>query len=46
MSILRYKQKLFADGGVLRVGGGSGGGSPGQSTSYSNTSNIPDYASP
>jgi hypothetical protein len=47
MSILRYKQKLLADGGVARSGGGSGGGgqaAPTQSTT--NTSNIPEYAQP
>jgi hypothetical protein len=46
MSILRYKQKLFADGGVLR-GGSSGGGGGGQpsTTNVSNT-NIPEYARP
>ena len=47
MSILRYKQKLLADGGVARSGGGSGGGgqaAPTQSTT--NTSNIPEYARP
>ena len=47
MSILRYKQKLFADGGVFRTGGGSGGGGGGQpsTTNVSNT-NIPEYARP
>jgi hypothetical protein len=48
MSILRYKQKLFADGGVLRMGGGGssggGGGQPTQTT-VQNT-NIPEYAKP
>jgi hypothetical protein len=46
MSILRYKQKLFADGGVLRTGGGSGGGGPTSSTNYTSSSNIPEYAKP
>ena len=45
MSILRYKKYALADGGVLRTGGGgSGGGGP--STTYSQTSNIPEYARP
>jgi hypothetical protein len=47
MSILRYKLKMFADGGVLRTGGGGssgGGGAPTQSTTQ--TSNIPEYARP
>ncbi len=47
MSILRYKQKLCADGGVLRTGGGgSGGGGGGPSTTTQVTSNIPEYARP
>jgi hypothetical protein len=48
MSILRYKQKLFADGGVLRMGGGGsgGGGSPQPSTTNVSNSNIPEYARP
>jgi len=33
-------------GGRIYGGGGSGGGSPGPSTTYSNTSNIPEYARP
>jgi hypothetical protein len=45
MSILRYKQKLFADGGVLRTGGG-GGGSPGPSQTTVQNTNIPEYAKP
>jgi hypothetical protein len=45
MSILRYKQKLFADGGVLRTGGGSGGGGAPTQTTVQN-SNIPEYARP
>lgn len=46
MSILRYKQKLLANGGVLMggSGGGSGGGGPTQSTSYQ--TNLPEYAKP
>lgn len=46
MSILRYKQKLLADGGVARGGdgGGGGGGSP-TVQNVSNTS-IPTYAQP
>jgi hypothetical protein len=45
MSILRYKQKLLADGGVARGGdGGGGGGGPTTSTSYN--TNIPEYAQP
>ena len=45
MSILRYKQKLLADGGVPRTGGGgSGGGGPSSTTTQ--TSNIPEYARP
>ena len=44
MSILRYKQKLFADGGVLRTGGGGGQSAPSQ-TNVQN-SNIPEYARP
>jgi hypothetical protein len=45
MSVLRYKQKLLADGGVLRdSGGGGGGGQPTQSTSYN--TNVPEYARP
>lgn len=46
MSILRYKQKLLADGGVARGGdgGGGGGGGPTQTTSYN--TNIPEYAQP
>ena len=46
MSILRYKQKLLADGGVARGGDGGGGGQsqPTQSTTY--TTNIPEYAKP
>jgi len=42
MSILRYKQKLLADGGVLRMGGSGGGGT---TVNQSNT-NIPEYARP
>ena len=45
MSILRYKQKLFADGGVLRTGGGGGGQSAPTQTTVQNT-NIPEYARP
>jgi hypothetical protein len=45
MSILRYKQKLFADGGVFRTGGGSGGGGAPSQTTVQN-SNIPEYARP
>jgi len=48
MSLLRWKQKLFADGGVAR-GGSSGGGSSGSpaptQTNVTNT-NIPTYAQP
>jgi hypothetical protein len=46
MSILRYKQKLLADGGVARGGdsGGGGGGGPTSSTSYN--TNVPEYARP
>ena len=45
MSILRHKQRLLADGGVLRdSGGGGGGGQPTQSTSYN--TNVPEYARP
>jgi hypothetical protein len=46
MSILRYKQKLLADGGVARGGdgGGGGGGSPTTSTAYN--TNVPEYARP
>jgi hypothetical protein len=46
MSILRYKQKLLADGGVARGGDGGGGGQsqPTQSTTYN--TNIPEYARP
>lgn len=46
MSILRYKQKLFADGGVLRTGGGSGGGSSGPTQTNVQNTNIPEYARP
>lgn len=48
MSILRYKQKMFADGGVFHTGGGSGGGSSGAAPTQqtTNTSNIPEYARP
>jgi hypothetical protein len=47
MSILRYKLKMFADGGVLHTGGGGSGGGGGQPTqSTTNTSNIPEYAQP
>jgi len=46
MSILRYKQKLFADGGVLRTGGGSGGGSSGPTQTTVQNTNIPEYARP
>ena len=48
MSILRYKQKLLADGGVARTGGGSGGGgsAPAPTQQTTNTSNIPEYARP
>ena len=49
MSILRWKQKLFADGGVAR-GGDGGGGSSAPAPSPTNTTvtntNIPDYAKP
>jgi hypothetical protein len=45
MSILRYKQKLFADGGVLR-GGSSGGGGGGPSQTTVQNTNIPEYARP
>ena len=44
MSILRWKQKLLADGGVARGGSGGGGGGPTYSTTQ--TSNIPEYARP
>jgi hypothetical protein len=46
MSILRYKQKLLADGGVARGGdgGGGGGGQPTTSTAYN--TNVPEYARP
>jgi hypothetical protein len=45
MSILRYKQKLLADGGVARGGdGGGGGGAPTTSTAYN--TNVPEYARP
>ena len=46
MSILRYKQKLLADGGVARGGdgGGGGGGQPSTSTAYN--TNVPEYARP
>ena len=45
MSILRYKQKLLADGGVARGGdGGGGGGGPTTSTAYN--TNVPEYARP
>ena len=47
MSLLRWKQKLFADGGVARGGGGGGGGGPSgptQTTAYQ--TNIPEYAQP
>ena len=33
-------------GGVIAGGGGSGGGSPAPSTTYSQTSNVPEYARP
>lgn len=49
MSILRYKQKLLADGGVARGGdgGGGGGGQPAQpSSTTSYNTNIPEYAQP
>jgi len=47
MSILIYKQKLFADGGVLRdSGGGGGGGSPQPSQTTVQNTNIPEYAQP
>ena len=47
MSILRYKQKLLADGGVARTGGGgSGGGQAAPTQQTTNTSNIPEYARP
>ena len=49
MSILRYKLKMFADGGVLHTGGGGssgGGGSPAPTQSTTQTSNIPEYARP
>ena len=47
MSILRYKQKLFADGGVLRdSGGGGGGGSPAPTQTTVQNTNIPEYAQP
>ena len=48
MSILRYKQKLFADGGVLRTGGGGsgGGGSPAPQQNTTVNTNIPEYAKP
>ena len=49
MSILRYKQKLLADGGVARTGGGGSGGggsAPAPTQSTTNTSNIPEYARP
>jgi len=47
MSILRYKQKLLADGGVARTGGGgSGGGGSAPTQQTTNTSNIPEYARP
>jgi hypothetical protein len=45
MSILRYKQKLFADGGVLRGGSSGGGGGAPSQTTVQNT-NIPEYARP
>ena len=48
MSLLRWKQKLFADGGVARGGSSGGGGSPSPGptqTTVQNT-NIPEYAQP
>ena len=44
MSLLRWKQKLFADGGVARGGGSGGGGGPQTSTTVN--TNIPEYARP
>jgi hypothetical protein len=47
MSILGYKRKLFADGGVLRdSGGGGGGGSPAPTQTTVQNTNIPEYAQP
>lgn len=48
MSILRYKQKLLADGGVFRTGGGGsgGGGSPAPQQNTTVNTNIPEYAKP
>lgn len=47
MSLLRYKQKLFADGGVARGGdGGGGGGSPAPTQTTVQNTNIPEYARP
>ena len=47
MSILRHKQKMFADGGVLRdSGGGGGGGTPAPTQTTVQNTNIPEYAQP
>jgi hypothetical protein len=48
MSILRYKQKLLADGGVARGGdgGGGGGGQPAPTQTNVQNTNIPEYARP
>jgi len=46
MSILRYKQKLLANGGVLQTSSPSGGGSSGPTQTTVQNTNIPDYAQP
>ena len=49
MSLLRWKQKLFADGGVARGGDGGGGGSapaPQPTNTTVQNTNIPEYARP
>ena len=46
MSILRYKQKMLANGGVLQTSSPSGGGSSGPTQTTVQNTNIPDYAQP
>jgi hypothetical protein len=43
MNILDFKRKLLPLSGYMSMGGGGGGG---PSTTYSQTSNIPEYAQP
>jgi len=48
MSLLRWKQKLLANGGVAMGGGssGGGGGSPAPTQTTVQNTNVPEYARP